>query len=91
MHYRCSSSFAFFWNLCKSVVPDEIIDDFTSYLSEIGIGRMDADGAMPCNANGKGSYSITLQDDFGEDVDIFNFSDVELAPPTGVSSENYAR
>ncbi len=72
MHYQCSAAFALFWNLCKSIVPDEIMDDFTSYLRGLGIGRMDADGVMPCNLNGKGSYHVEIEGKQGKKKKYLN-------------------
>ncbi len=91
MHYRCSASFALFWNLCKSVVPNEIINDFLEYLQELGIGRMDGNGAMSCDAEGKGSYKVEIEAGPNKKQEVFEFNNVDLAPPTGVSGENYAR
>ncbi len=91
MHYRCSAAFALFWNLCKSVVPDEIIKDFVTYLRELGIGRMDGDGVMACDDEGKGSYKVEIETGPDKERRVFEFKNVDLAPPTGVSGENYAR
>ncbi len=51
---------------------------------------MDADGKMEHDIDGKGCYKVELNDEEGNQ-EIFKFKDVGLAPPTGVSGENYAR
>lgn len=72
--------------MARSVVPDEVLLDFDNYLSELGISRMDGGGTMPHNiATGHGNYPVSIP---GYD---FTFHGAELAPPTGVCAQNYAR
>lgn len=81
-----SSAFALFWNLTRSVAPQEVLDDFDNYLKKLGIRRMDGAGSMPHDiATGQGNYSVSTPN-----YD-FTFYGAELAPPTGVCGWNYSR
>lgn len=83
---KASSAFALFWNLARSVAPDEVLDDFDEYLHTLGIPRMDGGGTMPHNIEtGRGNYTVAIPGF------QFTFHGAELAPPTGVGAENYAR
>ena len=79
-----SSGFALVWNMIRSRLPDEILDDFDEFSARTNIKRMDADGLMVDPAGGT-FYSIAAGDD------TFVFHDAELAPPAGVFGKNYSR
>lgn len=91
INYKTSAAFALFWNMVKSTAPDDVVGDFEHYLKSTGICRMDGDGQMPHDiSSGKGSYKVELEHDDGKATE-FEFNNVELSPPTGVTAENYAR
>ena len=79
-----SSAFALVWNMIRSRLPDEILDDFDEFSARTNIKRMDADGLMVDPAGGT-FYSIVAGDD------TFVFHGAELAPPAGVFGKNYSR
>lgn len=76
--------FAFFWNMIRKQLPSEVIGDFDKYLKDTGIARMDANGCISSTEN-RGAYTVQLGSA------VHEFHDAELAPPTGVFAENYAR
>jgi hypothetical protein len=82
LNYKTSSAFAVFWNMLKTHMPKDIIDDITDFCDVIGIYRMDANRGLPSST---GTYTMEL-----EGLPI-QFNDVELAPPCGVMAANYAR
>jgi len=69
------SAFAFFWNLCRGWLPPEVIKDTDNWLNQSQAPAMDASHQLSSH---EGSYNITV------DGIRFQFSDVYLAPPTGV-------
>jgi len=79
-NYRSSSAFALFWNLCRSKLPEAIIDDITGYFGGIGV-YMDPSGA----SQGEGKYMVGV-----DDIDV-EFHGAPQPPPTGVVGGNYAR
>lgn len=81
-----SSAFALFWNMVRTVAPNEVLDDFDDFLHTLGIRRMDGGGVMPHDIEtGRGDYTIEIPN-FS-----FTFHGAELAPPGGVCARNYAR
>lgn len=83
---KCSSVFAFAWQLMRARLPEEIISDFDNYLQATGLKRMDGNGQMGAEHGRRwGTYSIAA----GQNC--FDFHNVELAPPTGVFGQNYSR
>jgi hypothetical protein len=79
-----SSAFALIWNMVRSRLPQEILDDFDKFTASTNIKRMDANGLMT-DERGGNFYSIVI----GEDQ--FDFHGAELAPPSGVFGKNYSR
>lgn len=86
VNYNSSSSFAVLWSLAHSLLPDAIVNDFNAFMDTLGFNlRMDGNGTMGSDLQGKGSYHIVAGD-----YD-FKFQGAELAPPCGVMAENYCR
>ena len=79
---RTSSAFAFFWNLCRAWLPPDVIADTDDWLLRSQVPAMDATRQLSSH---EGSYQVTV------DGINFQFSDVHLAPPSGVMACNYAR
>jgi hypothetical protein len=79
---RTSSAFAFFWNLCHAWLPKEIIADIDNWLTKTSAPAMDATHQLHSH---EGSYDLIV------DGIPFKFTDVCLAPPSGVMARNYAR
>ncbi|KAF8809194.1 hypothetical protein BYT27DRAFT_7284279 [Phlegmacium glaucopus] len=84
MDVKESSAFALMWNMIRSRLPQEILDDFNKFTTSTNIRRMDANGHM-ADEKGQTFYSASI----GEDQ--FDFHDAELAPPSGVFGKNYSR
>ena len=76
------AAFALFWNLCRSWLPDEIINDIDASTLSLGLPPM----APTVQDSHDGGYHITLPDGL-----TVSFSDVRLAPPMGLTANNYAR
>jgi hypothetical protein len=85
MNFESSSAFAMFWNLCRSNLPSEILDDLVAFCDNLGIYKMDPKEQDGHSASGGGMYRLTIQ---GLPI---TFHDVPMAPPTGVMASNYAR
>lgn len=91
MNYRASSAFALLWNLCLDILPDEVLGYFEDFFEELNIARMSAsEGAAKEfagseEASTSGVYTIRIGDF------EFTFQDAELAPPSGVVGQNYAK
>jgi hypothetical protein len=89
MDYRSSSIFALFWNLCRDLLPREIMDDFDNFFDKFNMVRMSSGKAYAKNFIAKntarGDYIVQI----GESE--FEFSNAEMAPPAGVCAQNYAR
>jgi hypothetical protein len=84
MNIKTSSACAFMWNLVRSRLPAEVVDDFANFITDAELVRMDANSVM-MEADGKGVYTVNI----GEDQ--FDFHKAELAPLTAVFAENYSR
>ncbi|KAF8326288.1 hypothetical protein F5887DRAFT_1084600 [Amanita rubescens] len=82
LNKRTSSAFAFFWNLCRAWLPEEIITDIDAWLTRTQAPAMDATRQFDSH---EGSYDLIV------DGIPFQFTDVCLAPPCGVMARNYAR
>ncbi|KAG6820043.1 hypothetical protein H0H93_006180, partial [Arthromyces matolae] len=97
--------FAVAWQLMKSQVPQEVIDDFNDFVKALGIRRMDkeaggnggkADVAPRDSGDGKVKVSIRgVEQGRGRlglavGEEEFEFDNVELAPPSGVVGQNYS-
>ncbi|KAM6489122.1 hypothetical protein JOM56_010310 [Amanita muscaria] len=80
-NYQCSSAFAFFWNLARSWLPQEIIRDFDNFIQTHNLPAMNpnfqTDGL-------DGKYTA-----FINGVQ-YEFSDARLAPPQAYFGGNYA-
>lgn len=82
-----ANSFALFWNMVRTIAPEEVVEDFENFLRTSGISRMDARGNLPHNPEtGRGDYRIDLPNGLS-----FTFHGAELAPPAGICARNYAR
>lgn len=87
INYEASSVYAVLWGLARSLLPEEIIADFDNFAEKIGLDlRMDGDKTMETDAKGRGTYTITLDEDTA-----FEYHHAQLAPPAGVMAENYCR
>ncbi|KAF8233007.1 hypothetical protein L208DRAFT_1269135, partial [Tricholoma matsutake] len=84
MNVKASSACAFVWNLIRSWLPTEVIEDFEKFITDAELVCMDADSLM-AKAAGKGVYTVNIRED------QFNFHKAELAPATGVFAENYSQ
>lgn len=86
---KTSSAFALLWNLCKIILPNEVIEDFDAFMRREDMVHMGAPEDAAGHAIGMGpalrSYTVHVGD-VG-----FEFHDVEMAPPCGVMAQNYAR
>lgn len=89
MDYRSSSIFALFWNLCRDLLPSEIMDDFDAFFDKFNMVRMSSEKGAAKNFIDKktprGEYIVQVG---GTE---FAFSNAEMAPPAGVCGQNYAR
>lgn len=89
LDYRSSSIFALFWNLCRDLLPSEIMDDFDNFFDQFNMVRMSSEkGAAKefiAKNTTRGDYMVQV----GETE--FVFSNAEMAPPSGVCAQNYAR
>ncbi|KAG6836217.1 hypothetical protein H0H93_010134 [Arthromyces matolae] len=87
--------FAVAWQLMKSQVPSEIIQDFDDYIESINIDRMDRGHCAVGSTNVVIRRSSTTdgKETLGVSVEgqSFEFHNVELAPPAGVIGQNYSR
>ena len=80
--YQSSCLFALAWNICQARLPKEIMDGWVEWLERSKLPRMDAGVHM---AGDHGDYHIRI----GEYTNTFHKA--ELAPPTGLLNQNYAR
>ena len=80
--YQTSCLFALGWNICCAQLPKEVMDGWVKWLENSKLPRMDAG---VCMTGTHGDYHIHI----GEDT--VTFHDAELAPPTGLLNQNYAR
>ena len=81
LNYDGSSTFALFWNMVKVFVPEEIVNDYTTFIEDNKLHRMDANQRL---MGDRGAYRMQIGDE------MFHFK-AELAPPAGVYGENYSR
>lgn len=90
-----ASLFALAWQRMLSVLPSEVVEDFKQFIGDNGLPRMDPDNPLATlpplskgnaqNEHPTGTFSVTIGDD------VFEFHNVELAPPSGVVGDNYSR
>ncbi len=78
-----SSAFALIWNILRKRLPPEIQKEWIGWLKNGKFPAMNPEWAD--HADNRGSYSICVK---GETI---KFNNAELAPPTGVMAQNYAR
>lgn len=75
------AAFALFWNICRSWLPPIIIDDIDKFTIGSGLPPMHPDIMEGHDSD----YQITI------DKLTFTFSNARLAPPMGLTANNYAR
>jgi hypothetical protein len=85
--FDTTSICALFWNLIRTRLPDDILEDFDDFLQRTGIVRMGGNPALP-DTSGVGEYAIGLG--VGSSTCIY-YRSAELAPPTAVFGSNYSR
>ncbi|KAJ3552227.1 hypothetical protein NP233_g12930 [Leucocoprinus birnbaumii] len=85
-NFDSASACALTWNMIRSTAPDEVLNDYDSFLHTLGICRMDGAGLIPHDIEtGKGDYTVEIPN-FS-----FTFHGAELAPPAAVGARNYSR
>ena len=78
-----AAAFSLVWTLLKKKLPPVIISDTEEWIAKTDVPRMSKE---VLGENGDiGPIRIYVQDD------SFNLHNAELAPPTGVMAQNYAR
>lgn len=80
--FRTSCLFAVFWNICRSRLPPEVMDDIVNFNEQHKLPRMDAGSGAPVQTG-----RVAL--DLGAHPIVFH--DIELAPACGMLGANYAR
>ncbi|KAF5383887.1 hypothetical protein D9757_007416 [Collybiopsis confluens] len=80
--YRAASAFALFWNMVKSLGPEEVRRDLEAFASTDGLYRMDS---AIWGGGREQQYSVML------DEEELLFQGADMAPPSGVFGRNYAR
>ncbi|KAJ3980303.1 hypothetical protein F5890DRAFT_1419882 [Lentinula detonsa] len=80
MRYEAASVFAMFWNMVQKVCPSAVIDD--RFMEQTGLISMD-----PKEFSGQGGSEYTVNYE-GSNI---TFKGVDMAPPSGVFAQNYAR
>ncbi|KAI0665791.1 hypothetical protein C8Q78DRAFT_982605 [Trametes maxima] len=88
LEHRESSSAAFFWNMARGSLPDEVIHAYTNYLQEHALPRMapGKDDFAP-----RGEYTIRVPSDDPLVPEEISFEAVPRAPPSAMYTFNYAR
>ncbi|KAI0687881.1 hypothetical protein C8T65DRAFT_523062, partial [Cerioporus squamosus] len=81
-NFRTSCLLALGWNICRSVLPPAIMEDWVAFLDTHRLPRMDA-GVGTQSTTGH----VTIQ--LGDTPVVFD--DMELAPASGLLNQNYAR
>lgn len=69
----------------RGVLPDEVLQDYEEWIEENGLPRMDAQGAIHVDEDGRGEYYVE------KGGKMFTFHGAKLAPPAGAAGVNYAR
>jgi hypothetical protein len=82
LDYQTSAAFALFWNMCRNWLPDCVISDIDQFVETTGLYSMDSNQRL---GGRNGEYTIPIHNT------SFTFSNAQLAPPTGVMAQNYAR
>ena len=88
LEHRESSLAAFFWNLARGSLPDEVTGAYTSYLEENALPRM-APG--PVDFEPRGEYTLRVPSGNKLVPDDIHFDAVPRAPPSAMYTHNYAR
>lgn len=78
-----SSAFALIWNILRKRLPAEIQKEWVGWLKAGEFPAMNPEWAD--HSDNKGKYTIQVA---GKAI---SFHKAELAPPTGVMAQNYAR
>ncbi|KAK8015794.1 hypothetical protein PG991_008682 [Apiospora marii] len=78
LNYQAQGMASLGWNMLKSRLPDEIIQDYENAIADSGAPRMDMERADK-------NFSFPFH---GKSV---TFNDLDLAPPSGLCSINYSR
>ena len=86
--HREASVCAFFWNLARGSLPDEVIQAYTDYIRDNCLPGMKKDDGFFSNV---GSYTLDVPSDDPHIPPWLNFNGVDLAPPSASFSWNYAR
>ncbi|TFK78253.1 hypothetical protein K466DRAFT_456996, partial [Polyporus arcularius HHB13444] len=80
--FRTSCLFALGWNMCRSVLPRDVMEEWETFLEAKRLPRMDA-GVGTQSASG--NVTVPLGDT------SVTFHGMELAPASGLLNQNYAR
>ncbi|KAF9065567.1 hypothetical protein BDP27DRAFT_1157645, partial [Rhodocollybia butyracea] len=83
VQYKATSAFALFWNLVKSLGPQEVVEDLEDFVKKHDLYKMDT-------AVLRGGRTRTYAVDVDGEVPLV-FRNADLAPPSGVFARNYAR
>lgn len=78
-----SDAFAFFWNLLKHRLPRVILESWQNWMKAEMIPAMNPN--WETHADNQGSYEVKIGDK------VLKYNNVQLAPPTAVMAQNYAR
>ncbi|KAJ3980249.1 hypothetical protein F5890DRAFT_1477873 [Lentinula detonsa] len=82
MRYEAASVFAMFWNMVQKVCPSVVIDNFKRFMEQTGLISMDP---KEFSEQGGSGYTVNYK---GSNI---TFKGVDMAPPSGVFMQNYAR
>ncbi|KAK8108855.1 hypothetical protein PG984_014656 [Apiospora sp. TS-2023a] len=78
LNYKAQGMASLGWNMLKSRLPDQIIQDYENAIADSGAPRMDMERAEK-------NFSFAFH---GKSI---TFNDLDLAPPSGLCSINYSR
>ncbi|TFY53269.1 hypothetical protein EVJ58_g9543 [Rhodofomes roseus] len=70
-HMAVSSRFSLFHQLMRGVLPDEVLQDYEKWIEENGFPRMDAQGAIPVDEDGRGEFYVEKG---GKMITLLNFN-----------------
>lgn len=82
LDYESASVFAMFWNMCRTKLPTEIIDDFDNFFQKTKAPRMNTSKEL---MEEEGKYTIN------DTQRSHTFHGVKMAPPCGFFGVNYSR
>lgn len=80
---RQSYAFGFFWNLLRHRLHKDVMDDWKKWTSDNVLPAMHP--SWESHADNWGPYDVPCGDK------TFTYKKAELAPPSGVMAQNYAR